>query len=354
MKKNCTKVVLGIFILTVALMSFSAIAWSAEKYNLRMSSGYPLKHPTVALGLKPWVEEVKKASNGKLNIKIFPPNALHPSIDGAEAVAKGIVDMSYNAYGLNKGKFPIGGFMTLPFLFRSATAGAYTAWDLVNQYPEYMEEHKDFHLLWIHASAIFHLHTVKKPVKTLEELKGMKIIIWVADSRAFLEALGAIPLEVEAYDTYLALERGMADGVLCPIAPMRSFKVTDVAKHHTTMNLGSAGFWGAINHKSWKKLPPDMQKLLTEMTGKNMGRIASGALDKGDDMSVKWMKKQGGHYFYEFTPEEMVTMRQKLEPAYQKYYDDTAKAGFSKGKELVKDASELNEKYQKELDAAKK
>ena len=69
--------------------------------------------------------------------------------------------------------------------------------------------------------------------------------MWDAGSIRFVKALGANPLQVTPPDTYLALERGMADGVFCPLAPMYSYKVTEVTSHHTFLNLAVSPFWGA-------------------------------------------------------------------------------------------------------------
>ena len=70
-----------------------------------------------------------------------------------------------------------------------------------------------------------------------------------------IKALGANPIDSKPVDTYLALERGMADGVICPIAPMRAFKITDAAKHHTILNLGVDAFWAGMNPENGIAFP---------------------------------------------------------------------------------------------------
>ena len=68
MKKMFSKIMVGLFISSLIIVTFGVCAWSADKYELRYASEYPDKHPTVRNAILPWIDEVKKLSGGRLKI----------------------------------------------------------------------------------------------------------------------------------------------------------------------------------------------------------------------------------------------------------------------------------------------
>ena len=220
-------------------------------------------------------------SQGRLQIQFYNPNSLCPNNQTYASTVAGAVDIGAVGTIWNVGKFNLAEIIELPFLFNGAESASLTMWELYNRFPEWREEYKEVKMLWQWASALFQLHTVKKPVRTLEDLKGMKLISWSASMNNLIRMLGANAIDGKPTDTYLALERGMADGVFCPLAPLRSFKISDAAKHHTIINLNAAGFWAGMNQAKWNSLPPDLQKLISESTGEKMAQLAGKTLDEG-------------------------------------------------------------------------
>ncbi len=150
----------------------------------------------------------------------------------------------------------------------------------------------------------------EKEIKTLEDLQGMKIIGWGANGIRMIKALGANPIEMIPLDTYQALERGMADGVLCPLAPMRAFKITDAAKSHSIVNVYCDSFYAGMSWNKWNSLPDKFKKLLEETTGAQMAQISGSTLDEGAISDAKWMKEQG-HTFYVIATQRKGEMERK-------------------------------------------
>ena len=222
----------------------------------------------------PWIKQMGELSQGRLSIAFYNPNSICPATQVYPSTVAGAVDIGASGTIWNVGKFNLSEIIELPFLFNGAESASLTMWELYNRFPEWREEYKEVKMLWQWASALFQLHTVKKPVRTLEDLKGMKIISWSAPMNNLIRMLGANAVDGKPTDTYLALERGMADGVLCPLAPLRSFKISDAAKHHTILNLNAAGFWAGMNQAKWNSLPPDLQKLISESTGEKMAQLS--------------------------------------------------------------------------------
>lgn len=330
----------GFFFLFSSMTQVNA----AQKVVLKLASEYNDKHPTVRNAWMPWIQELKKKSNGGLIIQFFNPNTLVPAKQVYDAVTSGSVDIGATPTWRSFGKFPLDDVISLPMLFNGAEAGSLTIWGLHQTFPEWRQQYKDVKVLWQWTSATHQIHTKNKQIKTLEDLKGLKIIGWGAVGLRIIKALGANPVQITPPDTYLALERGMADGVLCPLAPMRSFKISDAAKYHTIVDMYCDAFWAGMNWKKWNSLPDEYKKILEETTGRIMAQKSGKTLDEGAIQDAKWMKRHG-HKFYVLPAQERKRWKLKAKPLVDAWIADMESKGFSNAREIVKKTMELADEY---------
>ena len=165
--------------------------------------------------------------------------------------------------------------------------------------------------MYLHGHGPGILHT-KKPVNTLDDLKGMKIRC-TGMAAKIVTALGGVPVAMPMGETYDALSRGVVDGSMAPQESLQGWKWGEVVKY-TIENFGSSystGFFVVMNKEKWNSLPPDVQKIIEkvneewiEKTGKvwdeidKEGReftLSRGnqiiALSKEED--EKWAKRSG-------------------------------------------------------------
>ena len=318
-----------------------------KKLKLNFSSVYMNRHNTVVNGFKPWMKEVQKKTDGKVKIDYFDPNTLCPHMETWASVVSGGVDIGTNYCPFNPGKFPLTEVMELPLIVPSAEAGSLVTWELYNKYPEWQESFKDATLLWQWTSATYQLHTKDKMVRTLEDLKGLRIIGWSPGIIKAIKLLGASAIEMTGMDTYLALERGMADGVFCPLAPIKSYKISDSVKYTTVIDMMVGPFWGAINTPLWNSIPEDIQKVFRETSGENMARICGKTLDEGAAGDAQWLKKNKGHKFYVVPDEEKKRWFKAVSPMHQEWLDKMEKRGYKNAQAILDDAIRLGEKYAK-------
>ena len=344
MRTQSYKPIFMILVGAIALLCLAVPGWSADKFELKMACEYMDRHPTSINAFIPWTKQMAEQSQGRLQIQFYNPNSLCPNNQTYASVVAGAVDIGAVGTIYNVGKFNLAEIIELPFLFNGAESASLTMWELYNRFPEWREEYKEVKMLWHWASALFQLHTVKKPVRTLEDIKGMKLISWSASMNNLIRMLGANAIDGKPTDTYLALERGMADGVFCPLAPLRSFKISDAAKHHTIVNLNAAGFWGGMNQAKWNSLPPDLQKLISESTGEKMAQLAGKTLDEGAIQDSKWMK-ENKHSFYVLSPAEKEKWSAKLQPVTEEWFKKMEQKGYKNVREIHKATVSLGKQY---------
>ena len=297
----------GVLALALALggmLAFSGEAVAAKGFkHLSFMGGYMEKHPTTVNVFKPFIEATEKKFNGQLSFDYFSTNALYPESESFNAVTDGRVDIGEVRPPLFPGKMNLLGVVALPGMCPNAIVGSMVAEEIIQKFQAVRDEFppNSVHFTsW--ASAAYQIHSIK-PIRNAAELKGKKIIVWDATTLEFVKALGGNPIRMSSPDTYLALSKGMADGVLCPLAPLRSYKITESTRHHLILNLGVNTFSLEANKDLWDSMPDDMRAWLVQEGGLKMAEACGKSLEDGAKEDTAWMEAQG-HTFHYLSDEE--------------------------------------------------
>lgn len=104
-----------------------------------------------------------------------------------------------------------------------------------------------------------------KPVKSLEDIKGMKIRApQIEGCIEGLKHFGALPTPIPFNEIYLSLQQGIVDGVLTALSPAVAGKFYEVAKYVVEADFGLALDKEVISEASWGALSADQQQILTK------------------------------------------------------------------------------------------
>ena len=128
-------------------------------------------------------------------------------------------------------------------------------WKLYEKFPSIRKEFADVQPLMLWTSNPYFLLTTKKQVKTLEDLKGMKIRVTGGPPTEQIKALGAVPTPIPMPDIYQALDKGVIDGMGAPWEAIHGFRLYEVAKYYTMVPLSAVYFSLCTNKQKWKSLP---------------------------------------------------------------------------------------------------
>jgi TRAP-type C4-dicarboxylate transport system substrate-binding protein len=252
-------------------------ALAADPIKLNYSIFFPAPHKNTVLATE-WAQEIEKRTQGAVKITIFAGGTLTPADKCYDGVVKGISDIGMSVLGYTRGRFPLSEVIDLPLGYKNGLA----ATKLINAYYQKFnpQEFNDVQVMYFHAHGPGILHT-KKPVRNLDDLKGMKIVCHGLSAKV-VGALGATPVAMPMPERYDALQKGVAEGGVNPIESLKGWKLAEVIKS-TTENFGSAystGFFVVMNKDKWKSLPPDVQKVIAavnlewiEKTGKGWDEI---------------------------------------------------------------------------------
>ena len=166
-----------------------------------------------------------------------------------------------------------------------------------------------------------------KPIRTLEDLKGMRIRTPSAAQSAQLEALGAIPIDMPANQIYNNLDRGVIDASMIPMSAALDFKLIEVAKYFTiNAPLGRSPFLVAMNRARYEKLPADLKKVIDDTTGLKLSLKGAETYDKKNDEALAAAKKT--REMIALTPQERKRWVAAFKPMIQQQVAAGEKAGL--------------------------
>jgi TRAP-type C4-dicarboxylate transport system substrate-binding protein len=313
---------------------------SAETIVLKFAHPYPSMHPQHKGVLVPWAKKIEEASGGAVQIKFITGGALGKPGQTYSMVEKNVADIGWDIADYSPGRFPLTTVIELPFMVKTAEKASVALWKTYEKFPEFQKEYADTKLLMLSAHAPGFFATVKKPVKSLDDLKGLKIKTASSFTTSALQLFGAVPVTQPVTETYTSLERGVLDGVVMPFDGIVIFKLNELLKYYTPADFYSMVFWVAMNKKKFESLPDNVKKIIEE----NSGLALSRAHGKSFDQTYAAMKQvclKTGMQQVTFPDSEMKRLIKLTEPLKDQWVKDMQAKGLP-GKAVLEAATRFS------------
>ncbi len=303
-----------------------AVLAQAGAVELKMHSFVPPTHVIWTDVLTPWAADVAKRSNNQLTIKMYPAMQLggKPPELYRQAV-QGIADIIFSLPGYTSADFPMMALTELPGTATNADDGTKKLWANFDKFLARDFKGTKVLMLWNSDSAS--LMSKAKPIKTLEDMKGMKIRTPSAAQTAQLEALGATPIDMPAPAIYNNLDRGVIDATMIPMSAGLDFKLIEVARYFTIdAPLGRSPFMVVMNQAKYAGLPANLKKVIDETTGLSLSLKGAATYDKKNHEAIDAAKK--GKEVIPLSKSEYQRWTKAFRPMIEKAVADGEKAGL--------------------------
>jgi len=216
-----------------------------------------------------WANNLERDSGGRITVKRFPGSQMGPVQQHYDFVRTGQADVAWFLHGATPGRFPLTEIVQVPYLVGSAEIGTKVLNDpeLRSKYID--AEHRGVKVLLLLTHQPGNVHTAKKPIRTIEDMKGLRLRFASPTIRNFIAALGGTPVGVVPTEQVEQLQKGTIDGVFIDYGGAGiAFKMGGILKYSTEMYSYVSSFGVAMNPDFWNTLPPDLQALVTKsMTG---------------------------------------------------------------------------------------
>jgi len=298
---------------------------------------------------KPWMEKVEKESGGRIKFEAYPAMQLGGTpVQLYDQARDGVVDIIWTLPGNTAGRFPRIEVFELPFMMNNAEATSKAYWEYFQtQCPD---EFKETQVLALHVHGPGMFHTVAKQVKSVADLRGMKVRGPTRQVTKLLGSLGAIPVGMPLPQIPDALSKGTIEGCAIPWEVVPSVKVHELTKFHSEFPASSPALYTttfvmAMNKAKYDGLAPDLKKVIDA----NSGQATSAWLGKtqqGNDVPGRKPAVDRGNTLYTFTAEQTQEFVKLSSAIDDEWVADMDKRGF-KGAALLDSAKALIAKHGK-------
>jgi TRAP-type C4-dicarboxylate transport system substrate-binding protein len=264
MKKKLFCVVALVPLMFFSLMTSYGI--SAEKpIELRFTTTVTSIHPTYIV-LQEFASEVNKRTKGRVQITVYPSGTLNPPLESYNAVVSGIAQIGAVPTGYSAQVMPLSKLFGDALRMMGNSTEAANAWKTaLERLPEMKNEFKELHLLWVYATIPMGLHTTKKEVKKVEDLKGL-ILRVPPGTEPVAKAWGVSAMSVPIADLYVSLQKNVINGFVGGSEGLKANRLAEQVKYTADLNMIHGLQWVGVNKKVWDSLPPDIQKTMTEVS----------------------------------------------------------------------------------------
>ena len=311
----------------------SAAGGCQEKATIRLGVGDPTKS-AVAVTAQHFAEEVKKTSNGNLDVKVFPEGTLFGGDQNAAVnqVQNGSIDATILSTSVYSSFEPRMNAVSLPYLFND-----------FDQYLSFIEgapgqtllkslEKVNTAGLAMIPRTLRQITNSKRPITQPSDLQGLKLRVpqnelWVE----FFKSLGANPTPMDFTEVYTALQLNVIDGQENPVDVPLENKFNEVQKYLSLTGHIADAYILAMNQDKLNGLSAECQKVLREAAVE----AAQFKADYDQEQSVKIIEqlKAGGMEVNELTAEQQKAFQeaaQKLYPQFEsligkEFVDETLK-----------------------------
>lgn len=311
-----------------ALGTFAADA-TAKEFKLAYFMGS--KHPMNKAVFTPFAKKLAQVSGGKLTVKQFAGGALNSKPPAQYAILrKGVADVAFALPGYTAKTFPMTNVITLPGLSSSALDGTKK---LLNARQILEKEYKAKVLaIWANQPPV--LLTKNRAVRTMADLKGMKIRVTAKQNVPFIEALGARALAQPVTVINQNLQNGTIDGILIGASAIRSFKLHEPAKYLTTGIPGSgSAFVLLMNQKAYSSLSAQEKKWVDQASDESLSLMGGKGFDAAAAKGMALAKKSGVEIIA-LSDGEVAKIDQAMESAIEKF--KSSKVGSMMAGDVVK------------------
>ena len=326
-----------VIVLALGWITVGLTSASSAPIQLRYSTYLSPKHHLVRNVYNRWAEEVGKRTGGRVKVTMFPAGTLGKAVDHYDMAAKGVADVTSTLFAFTPGRHPLNTVVELAFYGdhdRGTRAVNEIFWK--HLYKEFTDVKVLF--VWNPPQDI----GSNKPIRTLEDMAGLKIRTTGAIAVKMIEALGATAVSMPITEVYTSMERGVIDGFTLIINSWPGYKLNEVTKYGLQLGITSPTNMALMNLKTWHSLPPDIQKIIEKVNADAVQwaidsyNMQSGTTDK--------LLKKAGIQIFSLSQAELARWKKRTKPLWDEWLAEMQAKGLPAQK-VRDDFVEILKKY---------
>jgi TRAP-type C4-dicarboxylate transport system substrate-binding protein len=297
MKQVFRSIFCAVLILAVIFLGAPPVSAQAGKpMVLKFSHQNPPASPIHKEPYETFLANLEKRSNGRIKTEYYPAEMLVKSRGDLTGVRSGVADIQVTVTSYNPEATPMANLYMLPFAHKSAVESYRSFMNLRDQYIKTEIDKLGLKLLAPYLGSNYVMFSADKPIRNVADLKGLRVRSPGSVMSRVLNKIGAHPVTMASADQYEALQKRTVDVVAHTCGFLaETNKIYETTKTGYLVESGGLGTFVCLilmNGNSWKRLSPDLQKIVAE-EGENMGLKISRNYDQADERGLKIMLDHG-------------------------------------------------------------
>jgi TRAP-type C4-dicarboxylate transport system substrate-binding protein len=258
-------------------------------------------------------EVIEKATNGRVEVKVFPGGQLGAPQAHIEGLQLGTIEGYSNPADFFAGVDSRFGTFSIPYLFKDRDHANRTLADPeLKAYILAMAESKGLVGVNIAGQAESH-YFAKNPIRRLADFNGKKLRVnATAAERARMQAFGATAVPMGLGEMITSLQNGVIDGTMSGISIYVNFNLQNVSKTITETNDTLLVSFGALSKPWLDTLPADLRKTVVDEARGLQAWAIKQADDEKVSLRAKWIERGGE--IVTLPPDDMVELQKRLKP----------------------------------------
>jgi TRAP-type transport system periplasmic protein len=318
----------------------------AAPATLKISHFLPPKHGFQADFLAPWAKDLEERTGGEIVTEMYPGSTSFGNITRqADQVRAGVVDVCLGLRSQPRGRFSGASVIEIPFLMKEADTGARVMWDLFDQ-GAFANEFDDFKVLSLFTTSSCLIHTINQPVRSPDDMKGLRLRTPTQATSAMLQFMGSSPVGLPPSAIYEALQREVIDGLVTTWDLVGAIKLNEIVKYHTDARAAVTSFYVLMNKEKFAGLSPAAQQAIEETTGSNLLDNFGPWWKKWDDTGLQ-QALDANHEIIPMSDDERAAWKSSLEPMVTSYLDGLQGEGVADPKGIYEQVLQSVSKYEK-------
>ncbi|MDY7033668.1 MAG: TRAP transporter substrate-binding protein DctP [Thermodesulfobacteriota bacterium] len=320
--KKAVFLLLVVFFICMTVTAGGLKVAMAKELKIIMAHYLPPSYKDLFPVIQEFVDYLNEHGKGKVRIEHYHSGTLLKLRELIPGLMQGTADVVLVLDSVIMGTYPILGIIELPFLYKDMEtsyeklkAGS-PLYKLMNQ--ELAK--KNLFMITSLPSLSEYIWTKDRPIRTPDDLKGLRIRVAGRVEARVIKALGAAPTSTSSAELYEALKRGTVDGAMCVWSTIPARGLQETVKYVTKAPFAAYSGQVYMRLDKWKGLPHDVQELFLE-AGKNLGK---GVLDYSVPFwnTKTWpLIRKGGIQEIELTQAEAEEFKKRIKPVWDWWKD---------------------------------
>ncbi|MBW2305734.1 MAG: TRAP transporter substrate-binding protein [Deltaproteobacteria bacterium] len=281
---------------------------------LRLGHTYPKDYPTYNSAFK-YAEMIKKETNGKYEIKLYPGGQLGSGRTLVKSVRSGIIEMCIVSSSTAEYFLKELALLKLPFIFKNykhvdSILDGDIGLSLLNLF-----KNQNIKGLTFLEQGFLQISNAKRAIKNVNDLKGLTIRVYPSKIQEdTFRILGASPVIMPFAEVYTALQQGVVDGDIVTINSFKNRKFYEVQKYLSLTKHSYRADILLFNNDIFNKLSNDYQ-VIFQKVAKEISIYQRDFVREKERKTIKSLKKLG----IMIIEPDREAMKKMVEPIYNRY-----------------------------------